>query len=131
MNAKRSLSVVGFSLGVCVASALTAPRLFAAGTKKENPFSGDSKSVAIGRALYTANCADCHGPAGRGDGKVAHDLMKEPADLTDGDSLASSDSGLFRDISRGHRPMPSFEKMLSADERWHIVNFVRTLEKQK
>jgi mono/diheme cytochrome c family protein len=132
MKAKRSISVFGLSLGVCVAAAaLIAPRSLAAGSEKENPFPGDAKSVETGRALYNANCADCHGAGGRGDGKMAHELKKEPTDLTDADSLASTDSGLFHSISRGRRPMPGFEKMLSADERWHIVNFVRTLGKQK
>lgn len=35
-----------------------------------------------GAALYAGNCAVCHGPAGRGDGDLAADLEKRPADLT-------------------------------------------------
>lgn len=35
-----------------------------------------------GRALYEANCAQCHGPAGRGDGPWAGSYTPPPADLT-------------------------------------------------
>ena len=35
-----------------------------------------------GRRLYVENCAQCHGPLGRGDGPVAKDLTRAPSDLT-------------------------------------------------
>ncbi len=35
-----------------------------------------------GRALYVAQCAPCHGAAGRGDGPLAAGLERRPADLT-------------------------------------------------
>jgi len=35
-----------------------------------------------GRALYQANCAQCHGPVGRGDGPWAASYTPRPADLT-------------------------------------------------
>lgn len=37
---------------------------------------------AEGRALYAANCAQCHGAAGRGDGPWAGSYAPPPADLT-------------------------------------------------
>jgi cytochrome c oxidase cbb3-type subunit 2/cytochrome c oxidase cbb3-type subunit I/II len=36
---------------------------------------------ARGRMLYVANCASCHGPAGRGDGPGAASLLPAPSDL--------------------------------------------------
>jgi len=35
-----------------------------------------------GRVLYVENCAQCHGPAGKGDGPWATSLTPRPADLT-------------------------------------------------
>ncbi len=35
-----------------------------------------------GRAIYEASCAQCHGPAGRGDGPWAGSYDPAPADLT-------------------------------------------------
>ena len=37
-----------------------------------------------GAAVFAANCATCHGDAGRGDGPAATGLEPPPADLTDG-----------------------------------------------
>lgn len=41
-------------------------------------------SSASGAAIYSANCATCHGETGRGDGPAAVGLEPPPADLTDG-----------------------------------------------
>src|SRR5690554_5337135 len=35
-----------------------------------------------GRRLYVENCAQCHGPLGRGDGPAARNLMPAPSNLT-------------------------------------------------
>ncbi|SFP89902.1 c-type cytochrome [Tranquillimonas alkanivorans] len=46
------------------------------------------EQVPSGQALYFTYCADCHGPAGEGDGPLADDLARRPADLT---ALGASD----------------------------------------
>jgi cytochrome c oxidase cbb3-type subunit II len=38
--------------------------------------------VSRGGFLFAANCASCHGSAGRGDGKASASLLPKPADLT-------------------------------------------------
>lgn len=38
--------------------------------------------VGYGQAEYMNSCAMCHGEDGRGDGPLANDLYKAPADLT-------------------------------------------------
>ena len=45
-----------------------------------------------GRALFTENCAMCHGPAGRGDGELAAGLDPVPPDLT---TIAARNEGAF------------------------------------
>jgi cytochrome c oxidase cbb3-type subunit I/II len=40
------------------------------------------EEVSRGGALFAANCASCHGPAGRGDGKASASLLPKPANLT-------------------------------------------------
>ncbi|RKF16346.1 cytochrome c [Roseovarius spongiae] len=35
-----------------------------------------------GRMLYAQNCAQCHGPQGRGDGPWARGMSPQPSDLT-------------------------------------------------
>jgi mono/diheme cytochrome c family protein len=119
-------AVVGLSFLPCLL-----PHSLAADAGHKNPYSGDAKSVAIGRDVYAANCADCHGATGKGDGKMASDLKKKPTDLSDPDVGSLPDEGLFRQVSRAKKPMPSFEKLLSEEQRWHVVNYVRTLSGKK
>jgi mono/diheme cytochrome c family protein len=45
---------------------------------------GQDAASVNGQAVYSANCATCHGEAGRGDGPAAVGLEPPPADLTDG-----------------------------------------------
>jgi high-affinity iron transporter len=52
----------------------------------------DSGGVS-GQAVFAANCATCHGDAGRGDGPAAVGLEPPPADLTDG-SWTTGDGSL-------------------------------------
>src|SRR5712671_4473813 len=40
------------------------------------------EEVSRGGTLFAANCASCHGSAGRGDGKASASLLPKPANLT-------------------------------------------------
>ncbi|MGH2524550.1 MAG: c-type cytochrome, partial [Anaerolineales bacterium] len=98
-----------------------------------NPIAPSADSIAIGQALYQANCVACHGPTGKGDGPVGLTLNPPPADL----SLHTvpgvhTDGQLYEWISNGFpgSVMPAFKSTLSEDERWHLVNYVRTLAPQ-
>ena len=50
-------------------------------------------------------------------------------DLTNPRVAKMSDAEMFERITRGKKPMPGFEKNLAEQERWHVINFVRTLGK--
>jgi mono/diheme cytochrome c family protein len=89
---------------------------------------GLDASPPAGNKIYSAHCAQCHGEHGKGDGKMASDLGTEVPDLTDGRLGRESDQKLFRWISRGKRPMPGFEKDLSEQERWGVIEYLRTLD---
>ncbi len=39
-------------------------------------------SPAEGQRLYAQNCVQCHGSTGQGDGELAQDMMRKPANLT-------------------------------------------------
>jgi mono/diheme cytochrome c family protein len=99
---------------------------------RPNPIPADAKSVAAGKSLYVKHCIACHGMGGRGDGAEGRDLEPPPADLTSAEVAAESDGGLHWKIAEGRRPMPSSRRTLSDDERWHVINYIRTLHpKQK
>jgi mono/diheme cytochrome c family protein len=95
--------------------------------RKQNPIPADDKSIAAGKKIYSAQCVDCHGPEGHGDGRRAKDLEPSPEDLTAPAIAGQSDGALFWKISEGRKPMPTFEKLISEDDRWNVVNYLRTL----
>jgi mono/diheme cytochrome c family protein len=64
---------------------------------------------------------------GKGNGPAAIALEPRPADLSMPMMWEHSDGALFWKITAGRRPMPSFEKRLTGDQRWQVVNYIRTL----
>ena len=59
---------------------------------------------------------------------MAAHLLEKPSDFTDAHMMGEmTDGGIFWKMSEGHGPMPSFKKLLTAEERWHLVNYLRTL----
>ena len=94
--------------------------------RRENPIPADAKSIAEGKRLYVAECLDCHGSKGRGDGPSARDLDSIPPNLSDPAMWRQSDGTLFYKITHGREPMPATEEM-SEEQRWHLVNYTRTL----
>ena len=93
-----------------------------------NPIEASDASIAQGADLYAENCAVCHGEDGEGNGPAAAGLEVPPADLHEDHVQANSDGALFYIISHSSpdSPMPAWEDALSEDERWHVVNFLRT-----
>jgi mono/diheme cytochrome c family protein len=95
--------------------------------RKKNPIPAAEASIAAGKVVYVKNCLACHGPLGKGDGPKSVDLNPKPHDLTAPAVTEQSDGALFWKITEGKKPMPTFEKLLSEQERWQVINYVRTL----
>jgi mono/diheme cytochrome c family protein len=95
--------------------------------RKKNPIPADEKSLAAGKIVYAAQCASCHGPAGHGDGLAAKDLNPKPRNLSDSVIQSQTDGSIYWKLSEGRKPMPTFEKLIPENDRWHVINYVRTL----
>ena len=96
----------------------------------KNPIAVNAASIADGKALWTTHCKSCHGSKGLGDGSKAAQLKTEPGDFSKATVQAQTDGALFYKLSEGRDDMPNFKKKLpEADERWSLVNFIRTLKK--
>ncbi|MBI2322862.1 MAG: CopD family protein [Chloroflexi bacterium] len=117
---------LGFVLSAVGTYAATTAWL-GAGTALANPFPPDEASVRRGAEVYAQHCAACHGPSGRGDGPLALTVNPRPVDLRL-HVTAHSETELFQFVSRGlaGTHMPAFADRLSADDRWHVVNYLRT-----
>jgi len=96
--------------------------------ERKNPIPPDRKSRAAERDIYDRECASCHGAGGKGDGKDGRDLHTRPTDLSSSAVAGQSDGALFWKVTTGRRPMPGFRKDMTEEERWQVVNFIRTLE---
>jgi mono/diheme cytochrome c family protein len=95
--------------------------------KLKNPLSPSEPVLKGAKAIYMAECAQCHGEHGKGDGPEAMMHSSAPADLTDaGHMKGITDGEIFYQISEGRKPMPSFKKRLTEEERWELVLFVRS-----
>jgi mono/diheme cytochrome c family protein len=95
--------------------------------KRKNPIRADAESIATGAALYKRQCAACHGATGAGDGPAVAELSRKPESLKDPELAKESDGEIFWKLTVGKKPMPSFVQWLSEDDRWHVINYVRTL----
>ena len=89
----------------------------------------DANAIAAGKKVFAANCLACHGAAGRGDGPAANALTPKPRDLSDPAIQSQTDGSMFWKLTEGKKPMPSFEKLISENDRWNVINYVRTLAK--
>jgi len=91
---------------------------------------GDAKLLADAKKLAEQNCVTCHGPNGKGDGPAAAALPPpKPADWTSAKVASETDGEIFWKISNGRGAMPPW-KHLPEEQRWALVNYIRSLQKK-
>jgi mono/diheme cytochrome c family protein len=103
----------------------------APGAAKKNPIAPTQESIAAGQKIYSKTCTLCHGKSGDADGPAVIELNIHPARLSDPQLAMESDGALFWKITTGKKPMPAYGKRLSESDRWHLVNYIRTLPKRE
>lgn len=95
----------------------------------KNPFKGDVAATKKGKKTYTQLCIICHGTKGKGDGIAGMALNPKPANFNSGEVFNQSDGAIFWKITEGNAPMAAYKDLLSKEERWQLVNYLRTLKK--
>jgi mono/diheme cytochrome c family protein len=100
-----------------------------AGQPASEPIPATADSLQRGQVLFGINCVICHGPKGDGTGTLSSFFNPKPADLTSATVQNLSDDEIFLVITQGFGPMPSLAENLSPQERWDVINHVRSLKK--
>ena len=105
-----------------------APPVLPAQVSKEtkNPLPDLAAAAAVGKPLYQAHCALCHGETGQSDGPASASYDPKPAALTTGAAAAQTDGELFLVTKNGKGKMPP-TKRLTDEQIWQVVSYVRTL----
>lgn len=95
--------------------------------QRQNPLQSSPQVLEAARPLYKENCERCHGVTGKGNGPESARQYPAPSDLTDAKRMnALTDGAIFYQISEGRRPMPSFKKRMTEDQRWQLVLFIQS-----
>jgi mono/diheme cytochrome c family protein len=95
----------------------------------KNPIAKSDVSDKAGLAVYTKNCASCHGKTGMGDGVKARALKTFPGDFSKPDFQTLTDGEAFYKTKTGRDEMPKYEGKLTDDDIWNTVNYLRTFKK--
>ena len=128
----RSVAVAAVAATLVAGAALTAAwaqgewKAPAEAKATKNPVKG----VGNAKKNIETNCVTCHGASGKGDGPAAAALPPpKPADWTSAKVASESDGEIFWKSSNGRGAMPPW-KHLPDNQRWQLVNYIRSLQKK-
>ncbi len=97
---------------------------------QSSPIAASEEVLAHGAEVYTRHCATCHGDGGMGDGPTAPTLDPAPVPIAHTSQMMGDDY-LFWRLSEGGAPfgtaMPTWKEVLSEEERWQAIQYVRAL----
>jgi mono/diheme cytochrome c family protein len=114
----------------------------------QNPFANDPQAAARGQQLFQLHCVACHGPNGDGNGLMvaywkAVQGAVPPTNLKDPAIVARTDGELYWILTNGYTSpenqaqypggltnMPAFGKLLTPEQRWELVSYMRELQQQ-
>lgn len=76
--------------------------------------------TARGGEIYAKHCADCHGASGVS-------IMPDAPSFAQNEGLMKPDPLLLETISKGSGGMPAYLGMLSDQDMFDVIAFIRTL----
>ncbi len=93
----------------------------------KNPLKNNADATAKGKILYTQYCTICHGVKGLGNGVGGMNLTPKPTNHTSKKVQSQTDGAIYWKMTNGRPPMASYKDILKDDQRWELVNYIRTL----
>jgi mono/diheme cytochrome c family protein len=105
---------------------VTGREIVSQGSELRNPVRPAPESLSQGKTLFEINCLICHGQTSEERGQVGKKLVPPPPGLDPDMVKGLSDQTMFKAMTFGFGRMPSFQDKLTPEERWNLVNFLRT-----
>jgi len=104
-----------------------------AGLELINPIESNAENLAEGKELFRIYCSNCHGVLGKGDGFLytSKRFPVKPTSLVEDYVQSKPDGELYHIITMGSLSglMGAHGVQISRDNRWLIINYMRTLAK--
>jgi mono/diheme cytochrome c family protein len=98
--------------------------------KMKNPVKATKASIQKGKEIYENKCALCHGDKGDGKGPASAGIDPKPTNFKESHGEKMTDGEHFWKITQGRGAMPSYGKDLTAEEKWHVINYINTFTKR-
>ncbi len=93
-----------------------------------NPVDPTEGSIDRGEVLFLRFCAPCHGPNAAGVTGYIISAGYPPYPLTTERVKGFTDGYIYGMIRMGRGLMPGYAHRISHFDRWHVVNYLRTLQ---
>lgn len=97
-------------------------------SQKVSPFKFSSETVKSGEAIFQKNCVSCHGEPGKAN--YNKEMQPSPGDPAGTKFQNETDGALFHKITTGRTPMPEFKNVLTDEERWQLIAYIRSFNPQ-
>ncbi|HCN83890.1 MAG TPA: cytochrome c class I [Sphingobacteriaceae bacterium] len=96
----------------------------------KSPFPLDQAAETKGAELFELYCKPCHGGEGYGDGGMGATFQIPPANFHSKEVKDQKNGVLFWKMTAGRGNMPSFKEVLTNEQRWQLIAFIRVLSQQ-
>jgi cytochrome c5 len=82
-----------------------------------------AETVKSGENVFQKNCKSCHGDPGKQNWAK---IVPPPGDPASAGFQGQTDGEMFYRITNGKTPMPQFGNILSDEERWQVISYLRS-----
>ncbi len=93
-----------------------------------NPLLPSKENIELGKKKYNTFCSPCHGYLGEGESRLRGQFPKPPS-LHSEKVRGWTDGRINHVIMKGQNTMPSYSSLITRQERWATVLYIRALQR--